>query len=109
MGVSAVAGGGGEAFVTAPACLTGVGCAAPAVGVGTALLGAVTAVHGTAVLLNTTRNILRKKNESPPAGQTSAGRPTDQHGSPLGPSGKPAIHQKNFPTKKAAKDAARNA
>jgi RHS repeat-associated protein len=50
-----------------------------------------------------------KTNSQQSAGQTSAGRPTDQHGRPLGPSGKPIIHQKNFPTMKAAKDAARNA
>ena len=42
-------------------------------------------------------------------GQTSTGRPTNQQRRPLGPSGKPMIHQKNFPTMKAAKDAARNA
>ena len=41
-------------------------------------------------------------------GQTAGGRATDEHGNVLGPSGKPAVHQKNHPTRKAAKDAARN-
>lgn len=51
----------------------------------------------------------QSNNSQQSSGQTSAGRPTDQHGRPLGPSGKPMIHQKNFPTMKAARDAARNA
>jgi len=49
-----------------------------------------------------------KKDGTPP-GRTSAGRPTDKNGRPLGPSGKPMIHQVNPGGKKAAKDAARNA
>ena len=69
-------------------------------------------IHGAAVAVNTLNNIFNgntSAQQPSSSGQTSAGRPTDQGGRPLGPSGKPMIHQKNFPTKKAAKDAARNA
>ena len=108
-GVQAITAGSAGTVVTAPACGTGVGCAAPAAGVGTVVVGAAVTTHGAAVLGNTFNNIFNKDNSAQPPGQTSAGRPTDQHGRPLGPSGKPVIHQNNFPTKKAAKDAARNA
>ncbi len=42
-------------------------------------------------------------------GRTASGRPTDKHGRPLGPSGKPMIHNPRFPHKKDARDAARRA
>ncbi|MBP6668247.1 MAG: hypothetical protein KA180_02285 [Gemmatimonadales bacterium] len=55
-------------------------------------------------------------NEAEPAcactsspGQTSSGRPINRHGQPLGPSGKPMVHNIDHPNRKAAKDAARNA
>ncbi|HEY0024965.1 MAG TPA: RHS repeat-associated core domain-containing protein [Longimicrobium sp.] len=41
-------------------------------------------------------------------GQTAGGRATDEHGNVLGPSGRPAVHQRNHPTRKRAQDAARN-
>ena len=113
-GISLITGGGSEAVVTSPACGTVVGCAAPAVGVAAVVGGAALTAHGVAVGANTLNNIFSKKtsgqqsNQQPP-GQTSAGRPTDQHGRPLGPSGKPMIHQVNKGTDKRAKDAARNA
>jgi RHS repeat-associated protein len=111
-GVSAINAGGGEAVVTAPACATGVGCVAPAIGAGAVVGGVVLTIHGAAVAVNTLNNIFNgntSAQQPSSSGQTSAGRPTDQRGRPLGPSGKPMIHQKNFPTKTAAKDAARNA
>ena len=46
------------------------------------------------------------KNEQP---HTSAsGRPTDEYGNVLGPSGKPMVHTPRYPTRKGAKDGARN-
>ena len=42
-------------------------------------------------------------------GATSSGRPINSKGQRIGPSGKTMVHQKNFPTRKAGKDAARNA
>lgn len=114
-GVVIAAGGGAEAIVTAPAVATVVGAAAPAAGVAVAAGGVVTAAHGALVGANTINNIFNKNTSGrqssgqPAGGQTSAGRPTDQGGRPLGPSGKPMIHQVNPGTKKAAKDAARNA
>ncbi|HEY0761036.1 MAG TPA: RHS repeat-associated core domain-containing protein [Pyrinomonadaceae bacterium] len=62
MGVSAVIGGGTEAGATLPACATGVGCAAPAVGGVVAVGGAVTAIHGTYVLGNTIKNVFKSTN-----------------------------------------------
>lgn len=47
-GLSLIGGGGGEAVVTTPACGTGVGCAAPAVGVGAVVGGVALTAHGTA-------------------------------------------------------------
>jgi hypothetical protein len=41
-------------------------------------------------------------------GQTAGGRATDEHGNVLGPSGKPAVHEVDYSTRKRAKDAARN-
>ena len=112
IGLQGMAGGGAEAIATAPACASGVGCAAPTVGIATTATSAVVATHGTLVIGNTLNNIFSKNGgpkaaESP--GQTAAGRATDANGRPLGPSGKPSIHQVDSPTKKAAKDAARNA
>lgn len=40
-------------------------------------------------------------------GQTASGGPTDEHGSELGPSGKPKIHIQRHSTLKGAKEAAR--
>lgn len=112
-GVTAAVGGGAEAVATSPAVVTVVGSAAPAVGVAVAVAGVVSAAHGALVGVNTVNNIFNKNTSgqsgAQPPGQTSAGRPTDQHGRPLGPSGKPMIHQINPGSKKAAKDAARNA
>ncbi len=42
-------------------------------------------------------------------GETYNGQATDKFGNKLGPSGETMIHIKNFPTRKRAKDAARNA
>jgi RHS repeat-associated protein len=109
VGASAAVGGGAEAIATSPAVVTVVGAAAPAVGVAVAVGGVVTATHGALVGVNTLNNIFNRNNSGQAPGQTSAGRPTDQHGRPLGPSGEPTIHQINPGGKKAAKDAARNA
>jgi len=61
-GVTAIAGGGGEAGVTAPACATGVGCAVPAVGVATAVGGVAITLHGGFVGFNTLNNVFNKNN-----------------------------------------------
>ena len=113
-GITVAVGGGAEAVATSPAVVTVVGAAAPAVGVAVGVGGLITAGHGTYVGLNTVNNIFNKNSSGQQSGgqsggQTSAGRPTDQNGRPLGPSGKPMIHQINSGGKKAAKDAARNA
>ena len=45
--------------------------------------------------------------EEGPAGRTAGGRATDEHGNPIGPSGKPQVDRVEHSTRKAAKDAAR--
>jgi RHS repeat-associated protein len=42
-------------------------------------------------------------------GVTAGGQAANEHGEKLGPSGKPMVHDADMPSKKAAKDAARNA
>jgi hypothetical protein len=50
-----------------------------------------------------------KNSGSSASGQTAGGRATDEYGNVLGPSGRPAAHNNDYPTKKRARDAARNA
>jgi hypothetical protein len=71
-GVAGLAGGSGEAVVTSPACASGAGCAVPAAGVGTAVVSGALAGHGTAVVLNTARNIFRKGKGGHPAKDTTS-------------------------------------
>jgi RHS repeat-associated protein len=63
-GVTLIVGGGAEATITAPACGTGVGCAAPAVGVGAVVGGVVLTAHGTLVGANTLNNIFNTNNNN---------------------------------------------
>jgi len=74
-GVVGAVSGGAEAVVTSPACGTGVGCAVPAAGVGTVVVSAVVATHGTLVGVNTVRNIFRKSSN-----ETSSGSDQTQSG-----------------------------
>jgi hypothetical protein len=108
VGAGAAVGGGAEAIPTSPAVVTVVGAAAPAVGVAVTVGGVVTAAHGALVGANTVNNIFSKntsgqQSSGQPPGQTSACRLIDQNGRPLGPSGKPMIHNKNFQTRKPLK------
>jgi len=77
--------------------------------------GAGAVAHGTMVTSNSIRHLATGNNygEKPstntkPASQTSSGKPTDQHGNKLGPSGKPQVNTVEHPTQKAEKYAARN-
>jgi RHS repeat-associated protein len=97
-----VLGGGGEAVVTSPAALTGVGTLAPAAGVGVALHGAATvAVAGGHLVAAAV-----KASDAP--GTSSSGQATDEHGNKLGPSGKPMIHETNSNTREGANNKALN-
>jgi hypothetical protein len=51
-----------------------------------------------------------KKPESKPKpdGQTANGQPTDKYGNKLGPSGRPMVHNVDYPTRNRAKDGAKN-
>ena len=57
VGLQAAGGGTAGAVLTAPASVTGVGAAAPAVSITAAIGGVVTAVHGALVGINTLSNI----------------------------------------------------
>jgi hypothetical protein len=77
-GAQAIAGGTGEAVVTAPASATGVGAVLPAVGVGAAVVGTVAVGHGAYVAGNTLNNIFSKNNDGHPDTNNSAQGAQDQ-------------------------------
>ena len=108
-----------ELCAAGPAALAGVGAAeelVPGIGqvVGTATIIAAGAwgIYEGAKTLGSyleTRREAGKNSGAAGTGQTAGGRATDQYGNVLGPSGRPAVHDVDFSTKKGAKDAARNA
>jgi RHS repeat-associated protein len=61
LGGGAAVGGGTEAVLTSPLALTGVGTLVPAAGVGTALVGAVAVVHGSATAGTAVKNLTFSK------------------------------------------------
>ncbi len=93
-------GGGGEAVVTSPAALTGVGALVPAAGAAVAAHGATTvAVAGGHLVAAAV-----KASDAP--GTSASGQATDQYGNKLGPSGKPMVHETNSNTREGAKNKA---
>jgi hypothetical protein len=74
-------------------------------GLGAAVVSVVK--EASALLTSDAQNKPAEARSSP--GQTSSGQATDEHGNKLGPSGKPMRHNVDHSSKKAAKDAARDA
>jgi len=95
-------GGGGEAIVTSPAALTGVGALVPAAGAAVAAHGATTAAIAGGHLVAAAV----KASDAP--GTSSSGQATDQHGNKLGPSGKPMVHETSSNTREGARNKALN-
>ena len=77
-GVTTAVRGVGGAIVSAPACATGVGCAAPVASAASAVVGVGLITHGVAVDVNTLLNIFSSKDDHPDTDKTSVQGTQDQ-------------------------------
>ena len=101
-----------DPFGLCPFCpalaLAGVGASEEGVPVVGQVVGTVTLIAAGGLAIYEGAQALHTWASEKAAGQTAGGRPIDENGAVLGPSGKPMIHEEDHPTKKRARDAARN-
>ncbi|MGO9340028.1 MAG: RHS repeat-associated core domain-containing protein [Terracidiphilus sp.] len=76
VGTAAIVGGGGEAVVTSPAALTGVGAVVPGAGVAVAVAGTALDVHAAATGATAVSNIVAMAMKPGSAGGPGAGKKT---------------------------------